>query len=146
MTAAGDSRLRQAVHKALTQEAGSDADAKALATAALRLYGALAQQLTPLIGDGGVTALMARSMYLTQREFPWLADARDRDQSAGAISQVGFCLERQEPAVGGRAVVALFAMFGGLLANMIGDPLTIRLLRHAWPIGFSDEPARESHR
>ena len=75
----GSADLRQAIQRALTREAGTDADAKALAAAALRVYDTLAGQLALLIGDGGVRALTARSLHLVQRDFPWLAEAREPD-------------------------------------------------------------------
>ena len=138
--------MRQVVQKALACEAGADADAKVVAAAALRLYSTLAQHFAPLIGDGGVTALMHRSVHLTQRDFPWLADTGNPDQPVSPLSEVSLCLGRQEPVAAGQAVVALFETFGNLLAKMIGEPLTTRLLRQAWPTGFSDEASQETQR
>jgi hypothetical protein len=140
----GSADLRQAIQHELTREVGTHADAKALAAAAVRVYDTLAGQLALLIGDGGVRALTARSLHLVQREFPWLAEAQEADSSKGPFPQVGFRLERQEPAVATEAAVALLATLGGLLEALIGEALTMRVLRAAWPSAFPDETQQET--
>ena len=140
----GSADLRQAIQRALTREAGTEPDAKALAAAALRVYDTFASQLALLIGAGGVRALTARSLHLVQRDFPWLAEAQEPDPSEGSFAQVAFCLERQEPAVATEAAVALLATLGGLLEALIGEALTMRVLRAAWPSAFPDETQQEA--
>jgi hypothetical protein len=142
----GGADLHQAIRRALAQEAGTDADAKALAAATLRVYDTLAGQLALLIGDGGVRALTARSLHLVQRDFPWLAEAQDPDPSEGPFAQVGFCLARQQPAIAMEAATAALATLGGLLATLIGETLTMRVLRAAWPSAFPDETRQEARR
>ena len=140
----GSADLRRAIQRALTLEGGSDADAKALAAAALRLYETLAGQLALLIGEAGVRALTARSLHLVQRDFTWLAEARDPAPSERPFAQVGLRLEQQEPALAREAAAAALATLGGLLATLIGDALTMRVLRAAWPSAFPDETQHEA--
>jgi hypothetical protein len=140
----GSANLRQAIQRVLTREAGTDADAKALAAAAGRVYDTLAGQLALLIGDGGVRALTARSLHLVQRDFSWLAEAQVPGPSEGPFAQLGFCLERQEPAVATEAAAAALATLGGLLETLIGEALTMRVLRAAWPSAFPDETPQEA--
>jgi len=140
----GSADLRQAIERELTREAGTNANAKALAAAALRVYGTLAGQLAVLIGDGGVRALTARSLHLVQRDFPWLAEAQEPDPSEGPFAQLGFSLARQEPAVATKAAAAALATLGGLLEALIGEALTMRVLRAAWPSAFQDETKQEA--
>jgi hypothetical protein len=140
----GSADLRQAIQRALTREAGGDADAKALAAAAVRVYDALAGQLALLIGDGGVRALTARSLHLVQREFPWLAEAQEPDPLEGAFAQVRSRLERQEAILAMKAAAATLATLGGLLATLIGDALTMRVLCAAWPNAFPEETRQEA--
>jgi len=139
----GSADLRQAIRRELTREAGTNAYAKALAAAALRVYDTLAGQLALLIGDGGVRALTARSLHLVQRDFPWLAEAQEPVPSEGPFAQVAFCLERQEPAVATEAAAAALATLSGLLATLIGETLTMRVLRAAWSSVFPDETQQE---
>ena len=144
MPVPGSADLRQAIQRALRREAGADADAKAFAAAARRVYDALAGQLALLIGDGGVRALTARSLHLVQREFPWLAEAREPDPLEGGFAQVRSRLERQEPLLAMEAAAATLATLGGLLATLIGDTLTMRVLRAAWPNAFPEETEQEA--
>jgi hypothetical protein len=140
----GSADLRQAIQRVLTLEAGSDADAKALAAAAVRVYDTLAGQLALLIGAGGVKALTARSLHLVRRDFPWLAETRETDPLEGPFAQLGASLARQEPAVATEAAIAALATLGGLLESLIGEALTMRVLRAAWPGAFAGETQQEA--
>ena len=137
MTALEHAALLQLALKALAQRAGSAAGAGAPAAAAQRAYDDLARVSAPLIGQVGVDALTGRTLYLVQRKYPWLVHTRAPDQWKGPFAQIIFCLERQDPAVAIEAAGAVFATLTGLLGTFIGEPLTARLLRQAWPDAFS---------
>jgi hypothetical protein len=145
MTAPDLAALRPLVLKVLTHraQAGSDADAAAVALAARRAYDELARVLAPLIGQVGMDALAARAVHLAQREYPWLAKTRDPEQAEGPFPHASFSLERQGPALAIEAAAAVLATFTELLATLIGEPLTARLMRQAWPDGFSDAGTEE---
>ena len=136
--------LRPALRRALAQDAGTNADAHAVAAAAFRAYERLAQELAPLIGDAGLNAVCARSVHLTQREFSWLVPADSAGPRDAPFAHVRLSLEGQDPAVAADAAVAVLATFGELLASFIGDSLTTRLLREAWPGAFSDDTTQET--
>ena len=136
--------LRPALRRVLTQDAGTSADAHAVATAAFRAYERLAQELAPLIGEAGLNAVCARSVHLTQREFSWLAPADSSGPGDAPFADVRLSLEGQDPAIATDAAIAVLATFGELLASFIGDSLTTRLLRAAWPDGFSDDITQET--
>jgi hypothetical protein len=140
----GSADLRHAIQRELTREAGTDADAKGVAAAVLRVYSTLAGQLAVLIGDEGVRALTARSLHLVQRDFPWLAGVQEPDSSEGPLAQLGSSMERQKPAVATEAAAAALATLGGLLEALIGEALTMRVLRTAWPKAFPDETKQEA--
>ena len=144
MTALEDPALRQLALKALAQRAGSAAGAAALAAAAQRAYDDLAQVSAPLIGQVGVDALTGRTLYLAQRKYPWLVHTREPEQWKGPFAQIVFCLERQDPAVATEAAGAVLTILTGLLVTFIGEPLTARLLRKAWPDAFSDASIEET--
>jgi hypothetical protein len=135
-TALGQAALRQLALKVLAQHAGPAAGAEALAAAAHRAYDDLARVSAPLIGQVGVDALIGRALHLAQREYPWLVDTREQEQAEGPFAQVIFSLARQDPAVATEAAGAVFTALTGLLVNFIGEPLTARLLRKAWPDAF----------
>jgi hypothetical protein len=144
VTALESPALRQLALKALAQRAGSAAGAGALAAAAQRAYDDLAQVSTPLIGQVGVDALTGRTLYLAQRKYPWLIHTREPDEWKGPFAQIVFCLERQDPAVATEAAGAVLTTLTGLLVTFIGEPLTTRLLRKAWPDAFSDASIEET--
>jgi hypothetical protein len=144
MTPLENAALRQLALKVLAQQAGSAAGAEALAAAARRAYDDLARVSAPLIGQVGVEALTGRALHLAQREYPWLVQARESEQAERPFAQVIACLERQDPAVAIEAAGAVFATLTGLLVTFIGEPLTVRLLRQAWPDAFSGASIEET--
>ena len=144
MTALGDAALRQLALKVLAHRVGSATGAEALAAAARRAYDDLARVSAPLIGQAGVDALTGRALRLTQWEYPWLVHAREPEQSEGRFIDFIVCLEQQDPAVATEAAGAVFATLAGLFVALIGEPLTERLLRRAWPDAFSDAGAEKA--
>ena len=136
----------RAFRRLLALEAGPTADAPAVAAAAGRLCERFEQQVTPLIGDAGAAAICARSLHLAQRQFPWLGSVGASEQSDGPFARVRQSLEQQEPVVATEAAVAVLAAIGELLAAFIGESLTTRLLREAWPDEFSGDTTEETSR
>jgi hypothetical protein len=119
-------------------------DASATAAAARRLCEHFALQLTPLIGDAGVTAICARSLHLAQRHFPELASVRPIDNSAGPLAPLQSFLEQQEPTAATEVAVVVLATASELLASFIGESLTTRLLCNAWPDDFAADTTEEN--
>ena len=144
MAMPGSADLRQTLQGELSREAGTDADAKALAAAALRVSDALGGKLAVLIGAGGVRALAARSLHIVQAGFPWLAEAQRSDPPEGPWAQLALCMERQEPSVAAEAAAAVLATLVGLLVTLIGETLTMGVLRDAWPSVFPNETQQEA--
>jgi hypothetical protein len=136
--------LRQLAVRVLMRQAGPDPDAAALAAAVRRAYGEFADVLAPLIGQVGIDALAARAVHLAQRQYPWLAKTRNPEQAEGPFAHVSFCLEQQDPALASEAAAAVLATFTALLATFVGESLTTRLARQAWPDGFFDTGGEET--
>jgi len=120
----------------LVREAGTGADAPAVAAAARRLCEEFAQHLTPLIGDGGVTAICGRSLQLAERRFPGLAPALAAGQDGEPFTHIQHFLEHQDPVVAIRAAVTVLAVASEVLASFIGETLTRLLLHETWPDHF----------
>ena len=139
-----DNRRQRVFRRMLAREAGTGANAPAIAAAARRLCERFAEQLTPLIGDAGVAAICARSLHLTQRNIPGLAPVRPSAQGDAPFALLQRSLEQQEPAAATEAAVALLATVGELLASFIGESLTTRLLREAWPDDFAGDTTEET--
>ena len=129
MTPVGNAALRRLALKVLAQRAGPGAGAEALAAAARRAYDDLAGVAAPLIGQLGVDALTGRALHLARREYPWLVHTGEAQPA---------------PALATEAAGAEFATFTGLLVTFIGEPLTARLLRKAWPDALSGADTEET--
>ena len=137
--------VRQRVfRRMLAREAGTGADAPAVAAAARRLCERFAEQLRPLIGDAGVAAICSRSLHLAQRNVPGLAPVRESAQGDAPFALLQLSLEQQEPAAAAEAAVALLATVSELLASFIGESLTTRLLSETWPDDFAGDITEET--
>lgn len=134
---------REIALKLLARRAGPNAGSTALAAAARRVFDDLDRVVAPLIGPLGVDALTGRALHLTAPQYPCVVLKPDREATDRPFAQVLVCLEQQEAAVAIAAAAALFATFTGLLGTFIGEPLTARLLRKAWPDAFSDTATEE---
>jgi hypothetical protein len=137
-------RRERAFRRLLAREAGTDADPRIIAAAARRLCERFAHQVTPLIGDAGVAAICARSLHLAQRRFSPVAPSPASDQADGPFARLQASLERQEPAVATQLAVAMITTVGDLMASFIGENLTTRLLREAWPDDFAGDHPKET--
>lgn len=135
---------RQTALRWLARETEGGHRARDLAAAAARVYQKLAGSLSPIVGQVGAHALLSRSIHLATAEHAALAGLARADPASEAVSLKGR-LETLEPEEITEAAVALFATFTGLLASLIGDTLTSRLLEDAWPgIPFGESSAEET--
>lgn len=139
---AGD-LAREAIRLTLTQHAGAVPDARAVAEATLVIWGQVASQLTPVIGARGVDALFSRSLHLTSAAFPWLAVPGEQGRPAAQRAGLKARLAGREADAATAAGSALLATFTELLASLIGESLSGRLLGPVWAVP-STEFQRES--
>lgn len=138
MTSAETSVFQKGIVTMLTHRAGSGADATGVATAVRSAYADLAAALVPLISEVGVDALVARAYHLAQREYPLDQDPAGEERAVEPLEQVLRWVEGQDPStLAADAAATMLATFAGLLAALIGEPLTTRYLRKAWADGFS---------
>lgn len=143
MTADRDTALRHLAAAVITDYAGTGADAEALAAAARRAYDDLARAAAPVVGVMGLDALTGRAIHLAGREHPWLTDAREPG-TEGTFEVVVTRIRRRTPAGGADGATAVLERLGGLLVALIGEGLTWRLLRQAWPDGLFDTHEQEA--
>ena len=136
MTSPETSVFQKVIVTTLTRRAGSGADATDVAKAVRSVYDDLARALVPLISQAGVDALVARALHLAAREYP--SDQAGEEQDDEVFGRISLWLERQDRTAAIDAAAAMFGRFATLLAALIGEPLTTRYLRKAWPDGFAD--------
>jgi hypothetical protein len=131
------------VERALGIGAAQGVEPAVVATATARAVGLLLAEVQPLVGELAARALYARSLHLArsslQRAAPGQLDTRE---------QLLVLLHNDlaaRPAVDAeRAGRALLRSFADLLASLIGQGLTQRLLRTAWGIYPTELPSEES--
>ena len=92
--------------------------------------------LTRFAGADGFTALLRRALALARAEVP--AAHSIQVKAEGCLDGLEeFVAEAGN--VGVDAAVAITAHLLGLLVTLIGEPLTLRLVREAWPDASLDE-------
>ncbi|MDB5309417.1 MAG: hypothetical protein JWO38_3619 [Gemmataceae bacterium] len=113
-----------------------------LGGAAVRACEKLRVPLARLAGVAGFRSLLARAVALATAEVPWLDSVQVRPD--GALE--GFDAAGRQPGavLGGEAGTAVVAHLLGLLVTFIGDPLTLALVRDAWPDAPVDETERRA--
>lgn len=87
--------------------------------------------LSPIIGQRGVAALIRRSLYLTRDAHPWLSPVCDTAAGQDLLAPLSSALLLQTEPEAIAAHGALLGNFRDLLATLIGESLTERLLRPA---------------
>jgi hypothetical protein len=87
--------------------------------------------LGKLAGVAGFRSLMARAMALATAEVPWLESVQVR--ADGSLEGFDAARLPQGAVPGGEAGVVVVAQLLGLLVTFIGEPLTLRFVRDAWP-------------
>lgn len=132
MTTTSQPIRRDAVPNTLAPPSPGGSDAPEVARSAINQWRQIAERLEPVIGARGVDALFGRALHLTTRRFPWLAKNATLGSSADALAQLTARLEGQEASVAADAGHLLLRTFTELLASMIGEPLTGRLLGVLW--------------
>jgi hypothetical protein len=109
--------------------AAINSDALRIAEVAASTWREIYSVLSPVIGPGGVIALYQRSLYMTRAAYPCLTAARDEGPQPGEFAALQQVLSQQTSTLVAAANGALLDTFCELLANLIGVPLTERLLR-----------------
>ena len=121
--------------QALLERVGADSSRPAtVPVAAARACEQLAACLADFIGQSGARALFDRSLALTIRDHPWLADAVP-PKGEPAWARLSTCLEARRPAAM-QVSITLVATFVGLFSSFVGTGLAFRILSKSWPDVF----------
>lgn len=123
---------RDAIRRTLAQRAGAAPDAAAIADAVLATWQRMAVQLAPVIGVHGVEVLFRRALHVTGQAFPWLAADGGEDDKVELHTAVRARMAGRELLAATTVGNALLTTFVSLLASLIGETLTERLLSPVW--------------
>ena len=117
--------------------------AESVADAAIDLWQRMASEIISIVGEGGFNSLYARSVFLSQSSFPWLAAISPSPQTDHRFAALRITLEGQTPAQASAANSLLLITFTDILATLIGEELTTNILSLAWGDDASNSPAKE---
>lgn len=96
---------------------------------AVRVFERLRVALARFAGSDGFRSLVRRALALASADDPVLRQVTvNANGSLDGLDEVA-----------GDAVVAIVAQFLALLVTFIGEPLTLRLVRDAWPEASLDD-------
>ena len=110
------------------------------ASEALRVCEKIRVALAKLAGVAGFRSLMARALALATAEVPWLARVQVRPD--GSLDGFDEARGQQGPIQNGEVGAVVVAQLLGLLVTFIGEPLTLGLVRDAWPDAPVDATGR----
>ncbi len=127
----------------LLQQATEGARADRIAAQAVAAWRGISSALSPIIGHGGVSALFERSLHLATPRHPTLVAALDSAASADDFAALRATLSSVPGPEAAAAQGELLEAFYGLLAGLIGEPLTTRLLQPVWDTLQSGDPAKD---
>ena len=103
--------------------------------AAVDLWAQMSAQLVLIIGAAGFDSLYVRSVYLSQSSYPWLAGGSVPTPADHRFADLQLSLQAQPPTFAREAKCLLLITFTNILASMIGESLTARILDSAWETG-----------
>ena len=131
MTDTGEDARSVVIRQMQSRGAAAGSGAAAPAASFFGLWQQTAGQLEPVIGARGVDALFGRALHVTARRFPWLPTAAD-GSSVTPRDVFQTCLAGRSASEASDAGETLLLTFTGLLAGMVGESLTARLLGDGW--------------
>ena len=114
-----------------------------VADAAINLWEQMATQIISIVGEDGFNSLYARSVFLAQPTFPWLTVSSLPQQNDQRFAELKKRLEGQTPSQAREANSLLLLTFTGILAALIGELLTTRILGSAWGDNASTSTRKE---
>jgi hypothetical protein len=121
---------RERARRLLLHEAAGAEDPRDVAAAAERVCAKLRDELTHLIGAGGVGALASRALSLARREFPHLDGVEGPDGCyTGLVAALEGCGTTEAEAAG----LAVIEHFLGLLVSLVGEDLGMTPVHRLWP-------------
>ena len=113
---------------ALARRVETGADAQQIAEAIVSTWREIDTALSPVLGQHAVELLYQRSICLAARSRPWLTDICENGRTLEpAALRSAFAQQSTDSAAAG--AYELLQAFLGMLASLVGLPLTERLLR-----------------
>ncbi|MFL6247320.1 MAG: hypothetical protein ACJ74H_14915 [Thermoanaerobaculia bacterium] len=134
-----DRMLREIARRVLKMQLAAGSSGKtAYAEAMQRSCGELYRILETAMGPLGLQALIDRAIQIAAREYPWLTSVKTGAAADCPLSGLAEAAERLNVADATEGYAFLLASMIWLLMTFIGEDLTLRFVRTAWPaVSFS---------
>lgn len=121
-------KLRICAELLVAHETTRSGSSRSTPAAAFAVIEKLSPHFGPLMGSTGFRALIARALVLANAEVAWLCDLRVAvDGSFEGLDKLEARLNPEEIATAG---IVLLARLLGVLVTLIGENLTLQLLRN----------------
>jgi hypothetical protein len=134
--------IRDFARRLIALEAARDEPPVVGAREAVRVCEKLRRPLARLAGVAGFRSLMSRALALAKDEVSSLAAVQVR--ADGSLEGLDAAGPDRDAGAGGEGGVVVVAQLLGLLVTFIGEPLTLRLVRDAWPDAPIPAPGAET--
>ena len=128
--------MRDLAKRLLALEAASQSASHPHMHEAVRVCEKLRISLTRFAGADGFTSLLRRAVALGRAEVPWLHGIEVKADSPDEVLEQ---LVADADSGGVEAAAAITTHLLGLLVTFVGEPITLRLVREAWPDASLDE-------
>jgi hypothetical protein len=144
-------KMRDLTQRLLAYEAFAGETAEPEDSVTLRVYEKLRQGIGRFAGIAGFQSLASRALALARTEAPSLSAVRvSADGALQGVGEIEHPFEIDKVRAGefpaGEGGIILIARLLGLLLIFLGEPITIRLLRNAWPGAPFDDYSSEMGR
>jgi hypothetical protein len=113
------------------------------ADAAIPYWEQMATQIISIVGEEGFNSLYARSVSFAQAIYPWLAAGAQPPQPDRRFAELKMSFAGQSPVEVRAANNLLLITYTNILAALIGEELTTRILRLAWGNNASNNTGKE---
>ncbi len=121
--------IRDWARRLLAVEAANQSASETQVHEVVRAFEKLRTSLTQFVGADGFTALLRRALALARADVPALQNVKVT--AAGHLE--GIEEFAADAGAGIKAAGAITEQLLGLLVTFIGESLTLRMLREAWP-------------
>jgi hypothetical protein len=135
MSVLKNTQWRKAIATSLAKRAGAMPETGTLSDAVLALWQEMAARLIPVIGLRGVDVIFRRALYLTSKDYPCLTVGGSHRTSSTLLAMLRPRVQNCETGRVAAAGSDLLENVTGLLAGMLGETLTGRLLAQVWEPG-----------
>lgn len=110
-----------------------------IAEVAIRLWTPMADKIISIVGEGGFAALYERSVHQVHTQFSWLRSNAPSSITRQRFNELQASLDARPPDQASAANTALLITFTDILASLIGEQLTMSILRSAWGSELMDD-------